>query len=285
MKRIYVSLDELVDTRLGLISIHKPDIATLLVKEGSDVYFKRMHDKVLWETLGLTKEEYHTLWNNRDVEVLRNSVVTHIPNVINEIIRLYRSSGEHGLDDIQIYLDVNMHPYRLSTEEQTELEAVLFEMIPILEGISFINVPRKELTHSFIKNKYNYVIMYDFNEWMEIHGPSLKNQLINQVQFFAPRIFLEIPDEEEINQDPLIKGLWELDPFKVTESMMSPKLGITFIPASDFGPLLTKPIHPETPIKDLDHVITQSGSYIPNSSQCDPLSEFRQESTVSEESR
>ena len=273
MKKILVSLDELLDTRLGLVSIHNPQLAQEWVRPDNDVYFKRMHDKVIWEALGWTEERWYQVWDKRDVSVLKNSVVTHIPNVINEIIRLYRSSGEHGLDDLEVVLDVNLFPYVLDDGEIAMLDEILKEQMPIIERINFIRRNLKSMDHVFMK-QYNYIILYPFNRWMYIHGKDLQNKLLPTIHIFAPRLLHIIPTDEELNSDPELKRLWQLDPFKLTESLAAPKLGITFIAASDFGPKITRPIHPDKKIEDLDHLVDQSGSYTLDSFLYDPQCQF-----------
>ena len=269
MKRILVSLDELLDTRLGMISIHRPELAQEWVRPDNDVYFKRMNDNLLWVSLGWTEDDWYRRWDKREVELLHHSVVTHIPDVINEIIRLYRNSGEHGLDDIGITLDINTYPYLLHENELSELTKVIQSLIPSAETINYLKYSIKSLDIPIIK-QYNFILMYQFNRWVYTHGKSLEKKLLPSVHFFIPRLMHIVPDMEEINKDTYMKQLWKLDPFKLTESLAAPKLGMTFIAASDFGPKLTRPIHPEKEIKDLDYLTDQSGLYTLDNSLYDP---------------
>lgn len=277
LKRIYVSLDELLDTRLGLIQTIKPELVERYLGDDIARYTLRMHDSVIWNDLGLDEVGWYSLWEQRGYfDVLPNSVVTRIPALINSILKEYQASNEHAIGDWDIRLDINLHPYPFTDEEQTMLETILSELMPGVTQMNFIRKGVKQLTPKDIKARYDYIIMYSFQYWSMIHAEELKNLLMPQCHFFVPRLFVQIPPDELFEKDKVLKHVVELDPFKLMESAISYKLGLRHIAASDFAPKFIPPLQKSDEITDLDSLLDQSAAYIPDSSQSDPLSPFLQ---------
>lgn len=270
MKKILVSLDGLLDTRLGLISQLNPTVAERFLLPESDEYFKRINDDVVYNALGITKTMWFQYYTKRDVSTLMASVVTHIPQVINTIIKMYHDSNEHALSDLDVVLYVNTYPYELINEELCLLEDILLDAMPLLKEIKFTPYTFKSLTPKFIKSNFDYVIMYNYDLWTQIHVTELKKILMPKVHFFIPRLFQREPTQDEFAGSPEFEKLWKLDPFKVMECILAPKMGLTYIAASDFATSLRPPITPDHPVQDLDWLIDQSGSYTPGTFQYDP---------------
>lgn len=267
MKRIYVALDDLLDTRLGLIGLLKPDVVDEYLTEGNERYFKRLHDSVLWDDVGLTELQWYQLREKRTVELLKASVITHIPSVIMKIIKYYHLTGDKQLGDWDITLNVNIYPYKLSTDELSEIREILEESIPLVSRINFFEASLKGLTPKYIKQNFDYIVLYDFNLWSNIHAEELKKTLLTNTHFFVPRLFTTIPTDDVFSG---IDAVLDMDPFKLIEGAISYKIGLTFIPASDFGPILTQPIRRQSENPDLDDLLAQFGSGIVCNSQDDP---------------
>lgn len=278
MKRIYVALDDLLDTRLGLISLLNKDLALSYLDPDNPRYFKRMHDSVIWEDLGITESDWYTMREKRTTELLKASVITHIPSVIMKTIKLYHLSGDKQIGEWDVRLDVNTHPYDLNEEELNEIKDILLEKIPLVTEIGFVKANLKGLTPNHLKTNFDYIFMYDFNIWSMLHASELRKTFMTDMHFFVPRLFTQLPTDEDF------KGLdkvLEMDPFKLIEGALSYKMGITFIAASDFGPVLTKPIRRQTDHPDLDDLLDLSVLGTPESSLHDPLYPSHPESTSS----
>lgn len=267
MKRIYVSLDELLDTRLGFIGMVKPELLDDYLEPGNPKYFKRMHDSVLWNDLGITEVDWYRIREKRTVDLLRASVITHIPKVIMRIIKYYHQSQDKQLGGWDITLNINTYPYQLTPEELTEIREILEETIPLVSRINFFEASLKGLTPNYLKNNFDYVLLYDFHFWSKIHAEELKKMYLTNMHFFVPRLFNSLPTDEDFKG---LEKVLEMDPFKLLEGAISYKMGLTFIPASDFSSALTKPIHQSSENQDLDDLLAQFGYGIDGSPQADP---------------
>lgn len=283
MKKIYVSLDELLDTRLGFISIHNPPMLEQIMLEPNE-YLKRTHDEIIYKASGFkTKELFYKSWEKRDTEVLKNSVISHIPAIINEVIIEYRSSGEEALATSSTEVHVNLYPYRLDEDEKKEMQIILENAFFATDKVVLINIDTDKLTPKWVKKNYDYIFMYDFNRWVEKHAAELKKTLLVQNHLFVPRLFLDDPTKgnfEKLKEYELLK---DLDLFKVIEAGLSTRLNLVFIAASDFGPKLFKPVKSAVEVKDLDSLSDPYVSYTLDNSRFDHQYASHQAPTPSSE--
>lgn len=280
-KRFYVSIDELLDTRLGFIHQHNSALANRYLTTDIKRYLYRMHDSVLWDDLGLTETEWYQAWEQRHHygnKILEDSVLTHVPNIINRILFEYHESNEHAIGEWKVAVDVNLFNYPLTEEEISVLEEILRDLMPGISVFNFIRLGIKDLTPETIKKRYDYIIMYNFNFWSKLHSNSITNFLMPNCLFVVPRLFNVIPENEDVEKDRELKRIFELDPFKLIESTLSYKMGLVHAAVSDFGPSFIPPITKQADHEDLDDLLDLSESYIPDSSQSDPLFQFHQES-------
>lgn len=280
-KRFYVSIDDLLDTRLGFIHQYNPELAKRYLTTDLRRYLYRMHDSVLWNDLNMSETEWYQNWEKRHQfgnKVLQDSVLTHVPNIINRLLFEYQESNEHAIGEWKVAVDVNLFNYPFTNEELSLLEDLLRELMPGISIFNFIRLGLKELTPETLKKRYNYIIMYTFNFWSKLHAETLTNFIMPNCLFVVPRLFNVIPDSEEVEKDQELKRIFELDPFKIIESTLSYKMGLLHTAVSDFGPSFIPPITKQSDHQDLDDLIDLSESYTPDNSQSDPLFQFHQES-------
>lgn len=90
MKRVLIGLDELLDTRLAMVSLHRPDLVEDWMKAGNEVYQKRLTDSFLWESMGWSKQQWDNAWEARDTTLLHHATVTHIPQVLMTIYKIFK---------------------------------------------------------------------------------------------------------------------------------------------------------------------------------------------------
>lgn len=260
MKKYFCGLDELFDTRLGLISVINQDVAQTIFEDKEQSYFYRPHDDYLWRSLGYTEEQWYQAWDNRDVNVLRNSLRTHVITIISDSILQYYNDKEEALSSKYTTLTINTYPYKLSDQELDELKEVIIEHIPVLGEINYICYSLKDLKPSILK-EYDECYLYEYHRWMDIHGNELRDMLITGISLRVPRLFYKMmteQDYQEIVKTKEGKKILELDIFKLFEAAVSIKIQITYIAASDFSVALIPPIYKDENIKDLDH---QQGLY------------------------
>lgn len=279
--KILVGMDELMDVRFAIVAMEDEDLATKWLTTHQDDYYRRVNDDIIYQSLGWSKSEWEKVYSYRNIDYLKASVVTYIIDVIGVIIKNNIDNPDNGINDMQTSLDINLYPYQFTNDDLEVLREIIEEKIPVLKEINFVNLNMEQLTPKFIKRNYNHVIMYDFNGWNKRHIDSLNNTILASVHFYIPRAFYQLPDDELL-KDKSVKKILDLDIFKVMEAGLSAKIGITFIPISDFSNVLVPPQKKRIETKDLDYV-DPSDSDIVHSSQSCHLFPFHQELVASQE--
>lgn len=259
MRKYFCGLDELFDTRLGLMSMIDEEKAAEAIAPPKQEYLYRMHDSFLYETVGISKEEWDEKWLHRNHEVLTNSVRTHIPTLITQSTMEYMENPEESLASKDVSLDINTYPYEFSDEEKNVLKEVLQQLIPMLQKINYVHYSMKALTVNVLK-EYDECYLYDYHRWMDIHGGSLKGQYFTGLNLFVPRLFYKkVSDEEWQKVSKTEVGRWIInqDIFKATESILSSQFQLTHIAASDFSAAIFDLVKKSTTVPDLDQSQSQ----------------------------
>lgn len=245
MRKVYISLDELLDTRLGIIVKHNPGLVKKWLDEGSDsVYHTRACDKVFWESLGWEERTWVDKWLLRNKETLKNSIMTHAIKLIVECWEDYLNSNEEVKPEMEMMLEVNIHPYKMEKEELDTLRDILLSYLPMMKEVAFTDKHSGILTPDHFHNNYQYVIMYDFYQWTVMYAKRLKELNLPRTMFIVPKLFNELPDFETIEKDPLAKQVFDAGIFTVIEYSLAYKIAIRFVDVRYFTPILTpfKPI-------------------------------------------
>ena len=233
IKRILISLDDIMDMRLGLIKTLNEEVFEKILSKDVMQYITRVNDDYCAEALGWPKEMWYEAYRNRNIDVMKNSVVNHVPNIVTNIILEYLGSNEEAIGSIVFELEVNTFPYQLNHDEKEALRDVLTEMFPIIEQISLVEVDLNNLAPTMIKGKYFIVGIYDFYNWTTTHAEELKKIIMPLVTIIAPRF---VKDEfgylnKKLNDlDSNEKTILQMDPFKLIETTLAHKFRLMFAP-------------------------------------------------------
>lgn len=189
MRKIYIDMDSLLDTRLGVLSRLSSDGTRNVFNNNN--YWDRENEDWSQLTQGvITQEVFETAWKNRDTHDLKLSRMTGIVAVIKSILGEYNRAKRDEFIDYSIALEINVHPYELTAEEMDVLTGILKEDI-LQEDFTvlFVSIPLEELTLKYIDDQYSAVILYSFHHWIKTHCYELSHQSIKDVTMIVPRIF------------------------------------------------------------------------------------------------
>lgn len=182
----YVDADSLFDTRLGTVSLLDPKVAAALVKDPD--YYTRIKDDFCKRTTVRTKD-YDTAYSNRNVATLQNSIRTRIVDHIYDIFSDQFETLTSRFATAQTVLYVNLYPYTLGKEEQTEFEIALKELFPIFHKVELLFKPLTEISPAWIKQRGIVVAyQYDLNGWFAAHHVALEHTLLTQSYLMFPEL-------------------------------------------------------------------------------------------------
>lgn len=216
--RILVTLDCLIDTRLGVIAQAYPDkVAKILNRK----YYERIQDVFP----GINQEEFKTLWKNRNTDTLKSSMMTNIHLLMESFIRSSAKDVMAGGQLSNMIFDINIHPYVMDDEERQDLIGILEAIVGDAPEYNIISVPNEFLTPQHCKANYQVMVMYDFADWMRMHAPIFKEFRMPDLLIYAPQLLEKLPSPEEA-QEMEKAGV---DPFEASRIAAAPAFGIRYL--------------------------------------------------------
>lgn len=229
VKRLLVDLDSLLDTRIATIAKINPEASTGLL---NDVYLNRSIDDFEKITnSAVSNDEYKLAYQNRNKETLELARPTRILKLINEIsIELEKMSIDTPFIT-GFELTVNIFPYDLTKEEQEALREVVYDFLSISSIVNVINKPINDITPSFLKNEFDGMIIYNFDEWFCIHQEGFNKIKLPRHLVFAPALYIKEPDETEI----MALSKEGLTPFGVLEMAVVERFKLEMLRAREFS--------------------------------------------------
>lgn len=217
MKRpisVYVELDCLLDTRLGILKQYYPD-------KWHEVILDDYHTRVCDIFKGVDQDEFRELYKNRGIGIIEKSVLTPCFALVNKVLFTLMKDLPDDPEFESVSLTVNTYPYFLDEEGLNDILKAIRKWVDFKVDVHFIHIPPKALTPPEVKAKYIALIMYDFNTWTELHhGTFGISAELNEVTVISPRLYpVRPPNEEELEMmkdSGLVKPI-DGDYVKVTE--------------------------------------------------------------------
>lgn len=223
-QRVLVELDSVLDTRLGLLANIDNESAWAMIDHG---YRERVSDD--WQSLGfdITPEEFQELYRARTSEVLAYSRLTGIVPMLKAIEEQLHRLAEQTPFHQRIIVDLNVHPYTLTTEEKRVVAQTLSKQLGETLPIEVVSYSMEQLTPSLIATNWAAVIQYEFDRWLNYHHSALQKTPMPRNQMVVPALFANaIPSEEDLAalESPMTK-----DPFRAMEYAMVPLMSWTMV--------------------------------------------------------
>lgn len=227
-KRLYITLDSLLDTRLGVLNSINPDFAISVTSKPS--YYNREIDEFKDKELGeLNPVLFKKVLEAKRGLVLKNSFKTKMHLFLNQVCSVYVDKILNTPGNNALELDVNTYPFSLTDEEVAIALEGIVKMIGDKVTINMVNLSHKELTMDYIRDNYNIMIMYNYHEWLNIHTEELKKKTIIHVKLYVPMIFFgSLPTEQQYKELEEINN----DPFELSQKMLSPVVSMEYLPIS-----------------------------------------------------
>lgn len=221
--RILVSLDSLVDTRLGTIFDIDPKFgATRLNK----FYYERSID----EFTGIDPQVFKDRYAKRDVDTLQRSLVTHVPLLLQALIKGAANEVLRAGPQSRMVFSINTHPYDLSEEEKAEILAALEISVGDSAEYECVKIPLEFLTPEYCKSQYAAMVMYEFADWMVMHAEAFKEVRMRNVVIYAPMLLRVKPSDQELRE----MSEKSIDPFDSARIAASPAFELRFLTTDVF---------------------------------------------------
>lgn len=202
---VYMELDALLDTRLGVLEQHYPGLPAKVLKSGK--YSQRLIDR-----FGkVTPERFNEIYAKRDMETLKYSILTNVVFFLQRIIKDCIVHASMTKIDQELRYVINVWPYAFEDEELLGVLAscIRHHTLDTVE-IEIVRIPPHELTPTYIRDKYDIMIMYRYQDWLYMHREEFDRVRCPAVTLVVPQMFyMELPDREvlaecrKLNKDPM----------------------------------------------------------------------------------
>lgn len=205
IRRILISLDALLDTRLGVIANINAEAAKNLVR--SMDYWERHYDDWYKLTGGLvTNEQFRDAWLVRGGANTRKTLDACFETGLSPF--LYQCLAEADINmasgmtpmDEEIGLAINVYPYDLSFGERRMIIDIMQEKYGSELPVMIVSHPIEEMTVELLSSGYGMLIIYDFAEWFKYHHVAIVGTLMSDFVVVHPKLFDRDPSELSIEQ-------------------------------------------------------------------------------------
>lgn len=225
---IYITLDSLLDTRLGtLIKINNKFAFNV---SNNEKYYNRQIDDFEDDELGsLSKDNYDKVYSTFKNEIIHLSLKTKMYKFLKELcgILLEKTIATPYGSDIEVH--VNIHPFNLNDEEIKLLSKAISFHLNNLYSVKIINISLEDLNCKHVKENYCAMIMYNYGEWMNLHQLQMQKREVKNVALYIPRInFVRLLTEEEVKDCTTDQG----DIFDTLSIIVREFITMQFLPIS-----------------------------------------------------
>ena len=239
---ILIDLDVLLDTRLAALIATDKDWARDLLDEG--LYHAR--DTDVWNNIkpGLDVDKYNSIYDNRDVDLLKVSRLSNFMINLLNITKYYELDLATRSDmTSDVIFVVNTHPYKLTQGVEYYLLEAMKEYLGTVVKIKLTShCPKKMSMRWLVKHGYTQYVTYEFSKWCEHHFGDEEQieAMAGKFDFaiVAPAL-LNSSFNDEIKQTLIDNQLEGENPFEITKVAFSAIMDLSFLPAGDFSLLDT----------------------------------------------
>lgn len=225
---IYVSLDAILDTRIGTVDkLCGTDVAMQVLSEN---YHSRQDDKfpavkrfleakaqefspLVDQVPSNNVDAYKEAYAKRDTETLLRSTLTGAMDFLQDITRVLMQQAISRPYHDGVRIVVNTYPYKLDEEEQ---QFVLAGLAAKMNAFTKVGIPFEletivksdaELTPKYCKENFSAMLMYEYENWFFAQQRAFIQSPAPEVTLYAPAIYhVQTPTEEELEECK--RNLW-----------------------------------------------------------------------------
>lgn len=231
VKKVYVGIDSLLDTRLGTLAVIDEGFA---FDVSTDLrYYNRSEDAFETDAAGfLDKENYAAVYEKFKSQIINHSVVTRLPAFIRElfIVLAEKASSTPYLEEVELV--VNVFPFKFDEDEKAELLLALTHYFNVHFRISLIDIDEKKISFDDVKDNYYAMFMYNPKPWLDTHYRLLQKGAAKHVTLYTPAInhVRSLTQEEEMSIAESGSDI-----FTMFRTIMSPVINMEFLPVGLFS--------------------------------------------------
>jgi hypothetical protein len=221
---IYTSLDELLDTRWATLYRLNPKAAEYALYHG---YHERDRDYFV----GVGFEEFKQAYAKRDSDTLAFAPLSEGIKLVKKLV----NDIAEQMDTRPYYkgssLVVNCYPYEITGEVLGDIHRALRVLTNDVLPISLVHHHLRDLTPRRCKDEFGLLLMYNPEEWLNLHMAELNLNPIPEVLLLTPNMFhSKNPTTAEVQEQTEAS----CHPITAFQALVTPMIEMQLIEVSHF---------------------------------------------------
>lgn len=230
---ILIELDVILDTRLGVLYQHYPELIDNILSNG---YHNRKIDKFSLLHKDINDSLVQQSYAQRNKETLKISRCTNFVFITNQLTKTLEDQAITTPTVDTIDVSINIYPYSFTDEELVTLKDMVKYYIGVTTGVDIVNMPLAKITPQYLKDHYAAIAIYHFSDWLKIHHESLLKCRIPKVTFFVPALHdNSVPTDKELT----FKDQGKIDPFMALEATLIEFMDVVVLDSRMFSVIET----------------------------------------------
>lgn len=221
---LYVELDAILDTRSGLLFSISRQAFELNVLKG-------LHRRTSDVFDGVSESHFHSKYQDRKADILRNSQVTLIGQQLGEYAKSVAARNISTPVKNSCEIVLNLYPYVLKDEEISEIVTAVSKLTFELANITAVSMKPEEVSFDYIKEHIDIMYVYNYADWINANVDplmELKGRLSPEVPMICPAVA----------KSKKITGYQHKEVFTKLARAYSPMIGLDFIDVENFTMVL-----------------------------------------------
>lgn len=226
---IYVDLDCLLDTRMGTLVKHYPELAASLLED--DNYYLRVEESFR----DIPTTQFEELYSTRDKETLQLSRLTRIPEMLANMVMDFSSSMVNHPNYENIILYVNIHPYVLDDNEKDTLIKIIEGFTHAIPKVKIIDKSLESLSCMWVNLFVDHLFIYHYDKWLNARGKELNHRGLPYTSLYCPMLYFgHVPTKEDKRNIEELLGDEVSDHFTLVAELYKTIIQFNFIPVDMF---------------------------------------------------
>lgn len=218
---LYVELDCLLDTRFSTLFSMGEEVAKKVI----DFDY---HERVTDFFPGIDYEAYQKAYDARNKLTLKNAMVTPVLQLIHDFAKSTLENASGTPFQYEPKLELNIYPYKLDEDEIKLILSIVYGKTGKMMAVEVINKSPEEITPYFVKSRYSVMVMYRYDQWLEIHAKNKKFEktTVPEVTLLSPAVYF-------LKQDKIPEDVKSV--FEDMQRTAAPLIGLQLLPADVFS--------------------------------------------------
>ena len=225
LKKIYVDLESLLDTRMGTLAVL--DTAFAYEITTAPAYFTREQDAFSGEAGTLTAPEFAELYAATKEHALRSSIKTKMHRFVGELCHQFTVHALGGPHHLAVEVEINTAPFDLTEAETLEIVRTIAYYLGEQYTVRAVCIPLSALSVTRVREEYCAMVMYTYHEWLNLHEREIRRTPLKEVCLYVPRLYFGAPPSTHELSALTERGT---DAFEWSQHVLGPLVLVQYLP-------------------------------------------------------